>query len=946
MTEREYSFGPFRFLPAQQLLLEGTTPVRLGSRALAILATLVERPGEVVSKAELVARVWPSTVVEESNLKVNMSALRRALGEGQPSRRYVATVTGHGYRFVASVQVSAPRTSPTPATAPGPHNLPASSTRTIGRADTIGALLKQLPRHRLITVVGAGGIGKTTVALAVAEALIASYDHGVWLVDLAPLRDASLVSTALASSLGLTISSQDPVVALTDYLRDRRMLIVLDNCEHLIEAAAALAERLISSASGVHILATSREPLRIRGERVHRLAPLGNAPASGGLTAAEALTFPAVQLFVERAMASVEDFELQDPDAPVVAAICRKLDGIALAIELAATRIDAFGPRELSSLLDDRLRLLKQDRRTALPRHRSLAAALDWSYELLSMDERSVLNRLSVFAGAFSLESAGAVAADGRMTGRDVINGIENLVAKSLVAANASGAAVRYRLLDTTRSYALQKLTESGELDTLVRRHAEHHRDILSRAAGEVETRLTADWLADYGHAMDDVRSALSWAFSADGDAAIGVALTVAAIPLWMHLSLIDECRVGIDRALASDRLHRTDRDDMKLYAGLAAALLHERGPLPEVDAVWTRALQIAERLGDQEYQLRPLWGLAIARFYVGDYRLALDLLRRFRSVAREKGDVGDLLSCDRLIGSTLHYLGDQREARRELEHTLAQHLSLARSHIARFQYDQRVAAKYNLTHVLWLLGFPDQALRMAQSALEDAEATDHAFTVSNVLIHGACPLALYVGDLATAERLVDRLQDHLAAHARAVGRAHGDCLRGMLLIARGDHAGLPLLRGGIDRLTEVRFRLRYPFSLGTLALGLHAAGQTAAARATIEQALDWCERSDERWCLPELLRIQGHFLEADGAAAAITAAESRYQQSLDWARLQGALSWELRTATDLAQLWRRQGRVKEAGHLLSSVYDRFTEGFETADLKKARALVEKLRRI
>jgi predicted ATPase len=532
------------------------------------------------------------------------------------------------------------------------------------------------------------------------------------------------------------------------------------------------------------------------------------------------------------------------------------------------------------------------------------------------------------------------------MTGRDVINGIENLVAKSLVAANASGAAVRYRLLDTTRSYALQKLTESRELGTLTRRHAEYHRDMFSRAAGEVEARLTADWLSDYGHAIDDVRSALGWAFSADGDAAIGVALTVAAIPLWMHLSLIDECRSRIDRALAGDGPCRTDRDDMKLHAGLAAALLHERGPLPEVDAVWTKALQIAERLGDREYQLRPLWGLAIGRFYVGDYRLALDLLRRFRSVAGEKGDVADLLSCDRLIGSTLHYLGDQREARRALEHTLAQHLSLERSHIARFQYDQRVAAKYNLTHILWLLGFPDQALHMARGALEDAEATDHAFTVSNVLIHGACPLALYVGDLTTAERLLDRLQDHFAAHSRVVGRAQGDCLRGMLLIAKGDRGGLPLLRDGIDRLAGVRYRLRYPLYLSALARGLHATGQTATAHTAIEQALDWCERSDERWCMAELLRIQGRFLEADGTESAINTAESRYQQSLDWARLQGALSWELRTATNLAQLWRRQGMAEKAEQLLSSVYHRFTEGFDTADLKKARALVEELRRV
>ncbi|TAJ86517.1 MAG: transcriptional regulator [Reyranella sp.] len=890
------------------------------------------------------ARVWPSTVVEESNLKVNLSALRRALGEGQPNRRFVATVTGQGYRFVALVQISAPHSLPTQAAVTGPHNLPASPTRPIGRAATIDALLKQLSRHRLVTIVGAGGIGKTTVALAVGEALLSSYEHGVWFVDLAPVREASLVARALASGLGLTMSTKEPAEAVADYLRDRRMLVLLDNCEHLIEPVAALAEQLIAGSAGMHILATSREPLRARGERVHRLMPLGNAPASAGLTAAEALEFPAVQLFVERAIASVEDFELTDSDAPAVAAICRKLDGIALAIELAATRIDAFGPKELSNLLQDRFRLLGHDRRTAVARHRSLAAALDWSYELLSADERSVLNRLSIFAGPFNLEAASVVAAGDRVTGREVIDGIENLVAKSLLAADAGGVAVRYRLLDTTRSYALQKLTESDELGTLLRRHAEYHRDILSRAASEVETRPTAEWLADYGHSIDDVRSALAWAFSSDGDASIGVVLTVAAIPLWVQLSLIDECRAGVDRALARVGPWRTDHDEMKLYAGLAAALLHERGPLPEVDAVWTRALQIAERLGDREYRLRPLWGLAIARFYVGDYRVALDLLHRYRAVASESGDVADLLGCDRLIGTTLHYLGDQGGARRELEHTLAQHLSLQRSHIARFQYDQRVAAKYNLTHVLWLQGFPDQALRMAESAMEDAEATDHAFTVSNVLIHAACPLALYVGDLATAERLVARLQDHLSAHARAVGRAEGDCLAGMLLIAKGDRAGLSLLRRGIDKLTEVRFRLRHPYHLAALAQGLQVAGQAVAARAMIEQALDWCELSDERWCMAELLRVRGHFLEAEGTVSAIEAAEGNYRQSLDWAWRQGALSWELRTATSLAQLWQRQGKAEDAAALLSSVHGRFTEGFETADLRKAGALLGQIR--
>jgi predicted ATPase/DNA-binding winged helix-turn-helix (wHTH) protein len=464
------AFGPFRLFPARQLLLEGAAPVRLGSRALEILAALVERPGELVSKDELTARVWPHTVVEESSLKVHVAALRRVLGEGRRGRRFIATVSGRGYRFVAPVEHSNPAVPPAyqngvPVSA---HNLPASLTRMIGRAETIDALGRQLSQHRLVTVVGPGGIGKTTVAIAAAEALIAAYDRGVRFVDLAPMGDPQFVPGAVAAAVGLAIHSENTATVLTTYLRSKRILLVLDSCEHVIEAAASLAEQIISGAPNVHILATSREPLRLRGEQVQRLSPLASPPSSPGLTAAEALTFPAVQLFTERAAESLEGFELSDADAPVVADICRKVEGIALGIELAATRIDALGVRTLSTLLDDRFRLLRQERRTYLSRHRSLAASLDWSYAALPEAERTILCRLSVVAGPFTVEAASAVAAGAGIAPSEVIDGIENLVAKSLLSAEVSGPVAEYRLLDTTRAYALEKLAESGELRWLL----------------------------------------------------------------------------------------------------------------------------------------------------------------------------------------------------------------------------------------------------------------------------------------------------------------------------------------------------------------------------------------------------------------------------------------------------------------------------------------------
>jgi predicted ATPase/DNA-binding winged helix-turn-helix (wHTH) protein len=580
-----FFFGPFRLLPARQLLLEGDTPIRLGSRALEILAALVERPGELVSKSELMARAWPNTVVEESNLKVHIATLRRALGEGRLGQRYVATVSGRGYRFVAPVECGELRRAAPASRSPGPsaHNLPAPK-RTIGRAHIVDALLQQLPRSRFVTVVGSGGIGKTTVALAVAHALVADYQNGVRIVDFASLPGPQFVPGAIASALGLTMQFGDPRPALIDYLRDQHMLVVLDSCEHVIEAVASFADEIIRNAAKVAILATSREPLRVSGEHVHRLAPLESPPSVVGLTATQALAFPAVQLFVERATESFDGFDLSDANAPIVGEICHKLEGIPLAIELAATRVDAFGLRELSALLSDRFRLLSQDRRSVLPRHRSLAAALDWSYEFLPDGERAILRHLAVFVGAFTLESATALSGETSIACSTVIDGVANLVAKSLVSADINGAVVQYRLLDTTRAYALQKLDESGELKAVARRHAEHHRDLFERAATEWEARPTAEWIADYGRKIDDVRSALNWAFSEGGDVVVGRSLTVAAIPLWMHLSLLDECRECVNRALSAETAiqRQSERDEMKLYAALGAALTYARGPLPE----------------------------------------------------------------------------------------------------------------------------------------------------------------------------------------------------------------------------------------------------------------------------------------------------------------------------------------------------------------------------
>ena len=521
-AERAIAFGHFRLLPARRLLLAGDEPVRLGSRALEILIALLERSGELVSKDELMARVWPSTFVEEGNLKVQVAGLRRALGDRRGSNRFLATVPGRGYRFVAPVVLS--EVLPLESGAERALSLPAPGARMIGRADTVREFAAQLPHQRFMTIVGPGGIGKTTVALAVARELIKSSQLTVKFVDLAPLVEPHLVPDALAAALGLEIPSGDQIDDVIAGLRGKQMLLVLDNCEHVIEAAAALAVEVRSRAPDVQILATSREPLRAAGEHVYRLPALKCPPTSTPLTAVEALRFSAVELFVQRTAAMLGRFELGDQDAPIVADICRKLDGLPMAIEFAAARVDAFGLRALAAHLPDRLQLLTRGRRPTLPRHHSLRAALDWSHELLPQAERVVLRRLAVFAGGFPLEAASVVAASAEITGPEVVDCVANLVANSLIAADVAGEAPCYRLLGTTRAYAFEKLTDSGELEQVERCHAEHLQDLVQRNKSGWDSPAANDQLAGCGSRIDRLRQ--DWAFSLSRNTLIGAPLT------------------------------------------------------------------------------------------------------------------------------------------------------------------------------------------------------------------------------------------------------------------------------------------------------------------------------------------------------------------------------------------------------------------------------------
>jgi hypothetical protein len=368
------------------------------------------------------------------------------------------------------------------------------------------------------------------------------------------------------------------------------------------------------------------------------------------------------------------------------------------------------------------------------------------------------------------------------------------------------------------------------------------------------------------------------------------------------------------------------------------------RGTVPEIGTAWAKAVEIAEKLDDAEYELRSLRGLWSFHIGNGQYRDALTLAQRFSSLAADRSDPGDRLIGDRLIGISQHYLGEQFSARRYLERMLTPYLPFQhRSHIVRFQLDQRVTASAFLARILWLQGCPIQAMRAAESSVEDAQATRHAVSVCYAVTVAACPIAIWIGDLVAAERYVEMLLDQ-SRHALALRRAFGQGHHGVLVIKRGEIVrGLKLLRASLDEIAEARSALGLIMFLDVMAEALGRSGQIADGLAAIEEALAWTERTEGLWATAELLRIKGELLLLQGAPGAAAAAEDHFRQALDWARRQGALSWELRSATSLARLWRGQGRPMEAMALLQPVYDHFTEGFETADLKAAKALLDAL---
>jgi predicted ATPase/DNA-binding winged helix-turn-helix (wHTH) protein len=468
VVHRKLRFGPFELSIGERVLRRDGRVLPLGNRALDILTYLADRSGEIIAKQELIDHVWSDVTVEEGSLRVHVAAIRKALGDGQFGNRYIANIKGRGYSFVGTVVPPAGGTENRNAKfAP---RRPVRPITMIGRETVVSEVSDKLRNERFVTLLGPGGIGKTTIALAVGRAAAEEFGGKVHFVDLESLTDPRHVVGAVATSLGLELKSNDPGLELVELVRSQKLLLILDSCEHVIETAALLAEQLYQESEQIYLLTTSRELLKVGGEHCCRVLPLDVPPDGSEQMANAVLRYPSVQLLARRVAARAGSFVLTDEEAPFAAEMCRKLDGIPLAIELAAGQVAALGIKNTVA----RLELLKLAHRSAIPRHQTLKATLDWSYNLLSDGERIVLRRIAPFVGHFTLEGARYVAGELGIGTGETFDAIAGLVEKSLVATRIDQTQAQYRLLDTTRAYALEKLEEYAELDVVVRRHAEY----------------------------------------------------------------------------------------------------------------------------------------------------------------------------------------------------------------------------------------------------------------------------------------------------------------------------------------------------------------------------------------------------------------------------------------------------------------------------------------
>jgi predicted ATPase/DNA-binding winged helix-turn-helix (wHTH) protein len=937
------SFGPYLLFPTRRSLERDGTPVHIGDKALDLLLTLIETPGNILTKTELAERVWRREWIEDVNLRVAVGSLRKLLGPTPDGGEYVVNVVGRGYAFSTAVAVeswpgarveSRPMRVRAESTAAG--RLPPLLNPVIGRQREIRMITDLLAVHRLMTLVGPGGIGKTTVAIACASQR-AELEDGVCFVDFGPIRDPALVSARIAEGLGAEQTVADPFDYIVGHLAPRRQLLILDNCEHVADAAAAICEDILRHAPRVKIIATSREPLRIAAEVIVRLEGLRYPEDGGELTVEEVMSFAAVQLFVDRVQAVSPEFVLTESLAPVAAEICRRVDGIALAIQLAAGRVPAFGVIGVAARLSDQFRLLSQGQRTALPRHQTLEATFDWSFELLSTAEKALLARIAVFAQTFTVEGAAEIAGWPPIAPAEVASIIGDLVSKSLVIFIGDADGSTYRLLETARVFAQARLAAAGEGREMTERHARFvvgrckaFHQAAVRANDNAATRIAKD-------VLDDLRSILERSIQTT-DRTVATETMRAAIPLLMHLGLAYEVSAWIERILAIE----TDQPDcLALMLSLGGAFHLSVAQTSAQVKLYSDAYALACELDDVTGQLQATWGLMVTAWSARQPRESLAAAERFHAVATRSGRPEDAIMSRCMIAASQFALGEFAVAEDHLRFVLAHYPPERRAvDIQQYLFDHRAVALRFLAWIEWLSGRVADGLATAERAI--AEAGDHLPSLFLVLTHCSGPIAIEGAHWEMAARYIDQLYRRCGHHPR--WRLWADTLNDILAIhADRSQAALQRLDAFLGEGEGFQLLTHHPWYFLQLVKGHMAFGHRERARALLGRLLAHGEGARDGWLGAELTALEACLASDHDAQRACAG----YQQAIRIARGQGAALIELGAAVGLLRCARGGIGRRDAKALVHDAFSRMSEQLGEAGDGEARSLLrQQFRRV
>ncbi|MCA8430443.1 ATP-binding protein [Burkholderia seminalis] len=910
--------------------------LRIGARALDILEVLHRAGGSVVSKDDIMDAVWPGLIVEENRLQVHVATLRKALGA---SRDLIKTVPGRGYLLVAGA-AHAPAAEPPPAAAAPDAGAAAASlpARLIGREADIAQIVDMLDGTAVVTLVGAGGIGKTSLAARVAHDVRSRSRERVLFVELARTSTRGDVLAALAAGLGIAPgvdTYRAPAVErIGEALADARCLLVLDNAEHIVDVVADLADTLTAGAGSLRVLATSREPLHISAEAVVRVSPLA-VPDSGAADDA-IVRSPAVELFLERVRAAAPNCRIDAAGMRLIADICRRLDGLPLAIELAAARVATLGLAVVASRLDDRLNLLTGGLRSALPRHQTLRATFDWSYVLLEPAARALFRRMGCFVGPFTFDAARAVAAEPGSSAADMIAVLGELVAKSLVTVEFHGASARYRLTESTRAYALEKLRNEGEFDLVAERHAHYER---------AQTQAQA-------HVPAASPAAVAVSPPAAGEPA-GTTPDVAG-PDALARALLEPARMRESTVQARRMLGDIDAGtagpvdaggEMRLRSAYASALLHTDGDALAAAAMWDRTLDLAARAGDDAYDARALMGLWHTMLALSDIHESLRYATRFERAAERRGDRAQCLLANAMVATSLHYFGEHAQARERLEAATAELAGAGEPPCAQVALgvDMATFGGTMLTRLAWLQGDPEHAMRLAAQAVEGARRGPSALALCFVLGTAAVPIAMRYGDHDATTDYLATLRSVSDTHGFDIWRTHAECLTGQFDIQTGHPgAGLARLEPALRRLEASGFRRLLAPLTAAHAEGLARTGRAAEARTRLDATLARCRAHGEHLFVPELLRVRGvaTLEQARTATASLAAAyeadgHRHLQLAIQTANAQGAAMWALRSTLDLADHLIERGRTGQASTLVAGLTRHFDPHSRANDVRR-----------